>query len=518
LLLGGVSEVAEALGISRQRVAILRKRPEFPGPVAELSSGPVWDMAQVARWMQSNIRPVGRPPRSDRRRIIGERFAIEDKPIGSGGFADVYRATDLIAEARGDDDDIVIAVKVLRAVEEDEARRRFARELRMMERIDHENVIPIIASGDDADGRPWYAMPLAVGNLAEVMSEFVGEDVKIVDTMRQIAAGLTHLHAEGVYHRDLTPMNVLLTPTGSWAISDFGLAREAERRTATLTSTHANLGTFLYQAPETMTAAKFAAEPADIYSLGKILEALVAGNHPLPGGMPPNGAFNPIIKKATAFDPMNRYETVADLLGDVERAVAAPKGRWETTDEAITRLEARLGADKITEATLDEALEVALETDIYDMAAVCRVCLMFPKIPRAGIANLWERRPDDLRTALGVYNAGLMQLGFDFGYCDVLANFSETVVRVTGDNDILRDAIQALCALGTSHNRFHVRSTVWRLLQEARTADVALSALEGIRRADTDHVEWTLENRFAIRSLHPALRDGIEQMLGEEQQ
>src|SRR5262245_11197325 len=103
MLLGGVSEVAEALGVSRQRLAALRNRRGFPAPVADLSSGPVWDLEQIARWRNASPpRSAGRPPKS-KKRTLDDRFELEDDPIGSGGYADVYRALDLEAAVRGED-------------------------------------------------------------------------------------------------------------------------------------------------------------------------------------------------------------------------------------------------------------------------------------------------------------------------------------------------------------------------------------------------------------------------------
>jgi serine/threonine protein kinase len=515
MLLGGVSEVAEELGVSKQRLAKLRDQRGFPAPVANLSSGPVWEIEQVRRWANSGARRgPGRPSRARSTRVLGERFELGDVPIGFGGFADVFRAVDLEAIAqRGEDD--VVAVKVLRSIDDEAARRRFARELRMMEDVDHPNIIPIIASGEDTSGRPWYAMPLAQGSLADRLADYADNDSQIVDVMRQICAGLAHLHErdEPIFHRDLTPMNVLLTDAGGWAISDFGLAREAERRTATLTTTTTNIGTFFYQAPETMTDARNAGIAADIYSLGRVLHALVDGQHPLPGGAIPHSDFAPIIRKATSFTASDRYNSVAEMLADIERTIAAPQGGWETTDEAIDRVLERVreGDDD----AVGELVELAADADLDDEDLVRNLTRALTSLKKKQIDEIWDENPEAVRAAMTLFANGLRQ-SWAFEFCDVLADFSSRVINLTADQEILRAMIPGLCDLGHYHNRWHVRSVLVRILQSIRDTGAALAALEGLRQASRDDLEWSLDTGdFVVRSLHPSMRDGVRDLLGE---
>ena len=106
--LGGLTEVADVLGVSTQRAATLRQRPDFPDPVGEIAQGPIWDLDVVAGWNNSGLRQTkaGRPKSEVRTRTLGGRFLLEPDPIGGGGFADVFRATD---RKTGE----LVAVKVL---------------------------------------------------------------------------------------------------------------------------------------------------------------------------------------------------------------------------------------------------------------------------------------------------------------------------------------------------------------------------------------------------------------------
>jgi hypothetical protein len=59
----GLAEVAVMLGVSKQRVSELRSRPDFPSPIAELASGPVWARSSLARFVSEWPRKPGRPPK-----------------------------------------------------------------------------------------------------------------------------------------------------------------------------------------------------------------------------------------------------------------------------------------------------------------------------------------------------------------------------------------------------------------------------------------------------------------------
>jgi serine/threonine protein kinase len=129
-------------------------------------------------------------------RTLGGRFVLE-APIGQGGFADVYRAVDK------KDAGTPVAVKILRDVEsvKPEVIRRFRRELRLLEGMHHENVIPILGHGDTDDEGIWYAMPLAAGSLVDFLPEITSNYPAILDLMRQICAGLKYVHQQPIYHR-----------------------------------------------------------------------------------------------------------------------------------------------------------------------------------------------------------------------------------------------------------------------------------------------------------------------------
>lgn len=509
--MGGVSEVADILRVSRQRVAKLRERNDFPDPIAEIAQGPIWDLDQIEAWRHSGLRLSSGRPRSDTTaRTLGDRFVLEEPRIGSGGFADVYRAADRKQTRRHP---APVAVKVLRRVDDldPDAVRRFQRELRLLEAIRHPNVVPILGHGQTATDEIWYAMPLAQGSLADFAEEIQGKDALVLDVMRQVCAGLGHIHQQAVYHRDLKPDNILRLDDGVWAISDFGLAVEAERMTTTLTATMQGVGTPWFTAPEQWRDARSVNHLADIFSLGKVLQELVIGELPVDSEMPP-GPLRPIVTKATAPRPEQRYRSVEEFVAALETAIEASSTNWESAEDAAKRLLQRVRLPHAATADLDELASWALaldENNHDDMVALARV---LPWISAHSIRHLWQSDEQAFRTIFRHYSTRVEHGMFSFDYCDVLAEFSRRAVNESNDTDILRDAIRSLTELGYQHNRWRVRDVVTTILQSIRETEPSLGATEALRAASQDAVEWTL-TEFSVRSLPPVLRAGIHDLL-----
>ena len=500
-LLGGVAEVTEHIGVSRQRFADLRARPDFPEPVADLASGPVWDMDEIKRWAESGVRRrPGRPTKAER--VVGERFVLDSDPLGSGGFADVFRATD---RKTGD----VVAVKVLKNIAsvDDEAVIRFRRELRLMqESLNHPHVNTVIQHGDFADaGEIWCAMPLAVSSLADEIDSLRGDVALIVDLARQVCAGVGYVHEQGVLHRDLKPGNILRSAEGLWLISDFGLARENERKSEALTSTLAQgMGTYIYASPEQWARPKHADARDDVFSVGKILQHAITGELPLVAAdQIPESALRPVIQRATGPRD-SRYRTMADLLGAIEQAVANYSTDWEAPEDKLTRLRPRLTAEILDTVAADELLQWLLTNDEEDFDSAARALMA---ASRDVVEHLWAVNPTAFRAAF-LNVARWMEGGFGFDYCDNIANSARMICNVTSDTDILRAAVAGLVELGASHSRWHVRDVLVDMLQGIRDHDRLVAALEGLQAARWDRVDWSI-TEFAQRTLHPVLREGV---------
>src|SRR5687767_6690730 len=159
--------------------------------------------------------------------VPGQMFAGRYRMVGllgKGGMGEVYRADDLKLGQP-------VALKFLpRDVEADADRlERFLTEVRLSLKVTHPNVCRVFDIGE-IDGRHFLSMEYVDGeDLASLLRRIgrLPED-KAIEIARQLCAGLSAAHDEGVLHRDLKPANIMIDGRGKVRIADFGLARIAE--------------------------------------------------------------------------------------------------------------------------------------------------------------------------------------------------------------------------------------------------------------------------------------------------
>ena len=187
------------------------------------------------------------------------------------------------------------AVKILRTdVSTDETvKARFQREIEILEKLSHPNVVEIVDSGRH-DGQLYYAMEYVDGpSLKEVLTDRGQLDWKdAVEIGWQICSALQHAHNMGVIHRDLKPANLFLTTKGEVKLGDFGIALDTGE--AELTATGLTVGTYAFMSPEQIRGERPGSDgkggyvqgvtqAADIYALGCLLFRMIAGRNPYEG-------------------------------------------------------------------------------------------------------------------------------------------------------------------------------------------------------------------------------------------
>jgi serine/threonine protein kinase/tetratricopeptide (TPR) repeat protein len=237
-------------------------------------SGQGW-LTALYRWLGGTPVPAtapqpaaGAPPDATTR--IGH-YTIARK-LGAGGMGVVYAAHDTRL-------DRPVALKMMRSVGDETARKRFWREARAAASVNHPNICQIYEVGEDA-GNLFIAMELLDGEaLAEHMRSGPLSVDQAVPIVIDMLAALAALHARGVVHRDLKPSNVFLTRHGV-KLLDFGLARPelepALGSMADLTGSGIVLGTPRYMAPEQVTGDAVDSR-ADLFAVGAILFEMLSG-------------------------------------------------------------------------------------------------------------------------------------------------------------------------------------------------------------------------------------------------
>jgi serine/threonine protein kinase len=195
-----------------------------------------------------------------------------DAVIGEGGMGKVYTAT-------GPDGGRV----ALKLVKDDYARdetfrRRFYREARIAQTVQHPNVVPVVDTGEH-EGLPYMAQRFIEGeSLDDKLKRESHLDVQTaVRICTDVAAGLEALWGAGMVHRDVKPANILLDATGRAYITDFGLAKDTQGSLLTLPGQA--LGSMDYMAPEQIRGEQVGAA-TDIYALGCVMYECMCGRPP----------------------------------------------------------------------------------------------------------------------------------------------------------------------------------------------------------------------------------------------
>jgi hypothetical protein len=291
----------------------------------------------------------------------GDEFAgyrIERR-LGRGGMGVLYLALEPGLQRR-------VALKLIapEAAADEVFARRFAEESRIAASIEHPNVVPIYAAGEE-DGVPFIAMRYVAGSdLGRRLTREGRLDAAgAVALIAQVGNGLDAIHAAGLVHRDVKPANVLLSDgagAGHAYITDFGVARNVATNSG-LTQTGRFVGTLDYVAPEQISGAAVDAR-VDVYALGCLLFKLLTGEVPFPrdgeaarlyahlNDPPPapslyvpevSMALDDVVVRAMSKQPDDRYPSAGDLGRAAEAALrGAPVGipeRTVATGAAATR-------------------------------------------------------------------------------------------------------------------------------------------------------------------------------------
>lgn len=203
-------------------------------------------------------------------------FELGDQ-IGVGTVGVVYRGT-------SPDLDHPVAVKLLHPNVSGDKKvvERFEREIAIMERLDHPNIVRHHGGGI-LDGQYFYAMQLLEhGSLKDrLVRDGALPWPQAATYAVQIASALQHAHNHGIVHRDLKPSNLFYDSNGNLVLGDFGIARDTHD--ADITAQGITVGTYAYMSPEQIKADGKIDGKADLYSLGCVLYEMLAGRVPYQG-------------------------------------------------------------------------------------------------------------------------------------------------------------------------------------------------------------------------------------------
>jgi predicted Ser/Thr protein kinase len=259
--------------------------------------------------------------------IIGAR-------LGGGGFGVVYEAVHHVTNEPA-------ALKILHAhFTASEMMARFDREIQVLRRLRHPNVVEIVDAGFDQSRRPYLCMEHLrgqdLGTLIETQQRF--EPAAAQQILDPLCDAIAAAHDLGIVHRDLKASNVFICEAdGRVVLLDFGIAKISDALAPELTASHESLGTPGSMAPEQIQSQRVDAR-TDIYALGGLLFHLLVGRLPFADPsdtmtqylhlharrprassvVPVSSAVDDVIARAMAIEPGHRF-------GDVRAFAAAAR-------------------------------------------------------------------------------------------------------------------------------------------------------------------------------------------------
>jgi serine/threonine-protein kinase len=277
-------------------------------------------------------------------RLLSNRYELGET-LGYGGMSEVHRGKDV---RLGRD----VAVKVLRAdlARDPQFQERFRREAQNAAALNHPAIVAVYDTGEtrtDYGPLPYIVMEYVDGRTLRdiVKSEGPLPAKRAMEVMADVCAALDFSHRHGIVHRDVKPANIMITKTGAVKVMDFGIARAVHDGQAAVTQTAAVIGTAQYLSPEQARGEAVDAR-SDVYAAGCVLFELLTGEPPFTGDSPvavayqhvredpkPPSSLNPrvppsldaIVLKAMAKGPANRYQSSAEMRGDLVRVLSGQR-------------------------------------------------------------------------------------------------------------------------------------------------------------------------------------------------
>lgn len=256
--------------------------------------------------------------------------------LKQGGMGAVYRA-------RCKRDGKLVAIKALRPDRVDHSAflSRFKREIEILKKLRHPNIVEIVDSGETEAGTPFFVMEWLEG---QTLAKLLAGPARLtrqrkLDLFAAICKGVEYVHTSGIFHRDLKPQNIMIVDGDDRpVILDFGVAREKAQGRSTATEQHGIPFSYGYIAPELLQDSRLLSARSDVYSLGIVFLEMITGELPVAGHKWPSDYeftdnMDKVVERATEHLPSNRFETVAVFASEIEKAggVSLPIARPAST-------------------------------------------------------------------------------------------------------------------------------------------------------------------------------------------
>ncbi len=280
------------------------------------------------------------------------------KKLAEGGMGAVYAAERADKQYRKQ-----VAIKIIRQRHDPAMQAWFLNERQILANLEHPNICRLLDGNTDSDGHPFLVMEFVEG---KTLTEYCDQHACTIEQRLKLflvlCDAVAYAHQKLIVHRDIKPSNILVTPEGHIKLMDFGIAEllsTGQTDQAAKPSQPLPVST-AYASPEQLTGKPVSVQH-DVYSLGVVLHRLLCGVLPQRGPdnaeissietiVTPEHAANcssplqaikrklnadvqHILKTSLAWNNLNRYQSVAELTGDIraylnDRPLKDNPGPW----------------------------------------------------------------------------------------------------------------------------------------------------------------------------------------------
>ena len=376
------------------------------------------------------------------------KYFIDNNIGDASGFGNVYNCHSELGDK--------YAIKILKA-NDNNAILRFQKEVRLTSRLNHPNVIRIVAY-DTTGERKYYIMPKYQCSIVQIIPMLYNNFDRQYNVLTEILNGLIYLHEQGVLHRDLKPQNILYNSDTDIAISDLGFSRQIDSDSLRLTKYGDVFGTQRYISPEQAQNSENVNDKTDIYAFGKILEDIATNflQYPVP-----NDEIGYIIDKCTNPHINRRFSNATELKSMVDN-VYQNILKIATNDDihnSISLLE--MGMMDFSDI---EALALKLFSNSHEDA----IEKFFFALSDEEYQELADKQLELLQNLVRQLKDYYTSQMWGFNYTDTIGSVCRRFYNLSTDSTIRALFLFIILEVGISHNRYYVMGIGELLLKNIR--------------------------------------------------
>lgn len=413
--------------------------------------------------------------------VIDSKYTIIDK-LGQGGMGMVFKVSNGSSE---------FALKICTDTDE-ESKKRFNREVRLMKKITDDNVIQVLEFEPDHTP-PYFTMPLCRYSLASQILTLKDDHPSAIRLLIEMCKGIAAIHKAGGIHRDIKPQNALIGFDDVIKVSDLGLGKFIDRDTTTITDSLDVMGTPYFMPPEysNRSGTKDAGVPGDIYQLGKTIYNVLTGRSPMhiDATALPGGLFY-IVRIATDGEPDKRYKSAEELTEALENYLTS----LDTSKDPETVFKGYM--EKVKElryAAGDDGFKLFVPILLGYKDEPDKFFKLFHRISRGQLRRLAANDSALMAAVFEVYvpviETYLEGHSKEYEDADEIATAMEAIFNGTKDVNVRVDALRIALKAAVKKNRYDAMDTFLGMLEMVKDKGEATAVSEMLRR-NKDDLAW----------------------------